>query len=109
MLVERYKANPKRFEQATSRNLLVAIALFVLGAGIAAFGVHDVGLDTGGVALLTMALFPFLVGLAALDDVRWRRALARRNGVPPPRPQFRLRVPRASTKSGGVEQPVAAK
>ncbi len=86
-LVERYKANPKAFARATGMNLMVALALFALSAILVYAGIFVVTVRGGGLALATMGLFPTLLGLAAVDDVRWRRALAARQGVPlPPRP-----------------------
>lgn len=99
-LVERYKAHPRAFGRATFLNLLVALALFVLGGILVLAGVEVVTIRGGGLALALMGLFPTLLGLAALDEVRWRRALVARKGVPlPPRPPLRALLRSLRSKS----------
>jgi hypothetical protein len=92
-LVERYKKDPAAFNRGTTWNLLVALGLLVFAAILAFFSVRYVTLGSGGLALDAMAIFPVLLALAALDEVRWRRALDRRGGTPlPPRPPLRQLV-----------------
>ncbi|MDE1819319.1 MAG: hypothetical protein KGJ23_03245 [Euryarchaeota archaeon] len=99
-LLERFKSDPKAFQRGTTRNLLVVIALLALGALLSFVGLHTVGITGGGLAVVTMGIFPILLALAALDEVRWRRALVARGGVPPPpfRFPFALRGSRKKEK-----------
>jgi hypothetical protein len=86
-LQARYKADPGAFRRATTRNLLVVLGLFIFAVILAVFGLVDVHFASGGLALLVMAAFPFLLALTGLDEVRWRRALDRLGGTIPPRPR----------------------
>lgn len=92
-LVERYKKDPAAFNRATTLNLLVALLLLAFAGILGYASIKLVSLSGGGLALDTMAIFPVLLALAALDEVRWRRALDKRGGVPlPPRPPLRAFV-----------------
>lgn len=97
-LIERYRTNLPAFQRSTNQNLLVGVGLLVMGAGLAYVGVRTVGISSGGLALITMAAFPILLALTVLDDVRWRRALVERKGVPPPRPKLSFRMPSRAPK-----------
>lgn len=84
-MVQAYRADPEGFAQATTWDLMMAIILLLVTALL--FGIADrlVGLASGGLALIAMGVLPLLLALAALDEVRWRRALVARHGeVPPP-------------------------
>lgn len=104
-LVERYHRDPAAFRRATQQNLYVIVALLVFAAILAYASFKLVGLSAGGLALLTIAIFPVLLALAAYDDVRWRKALDARQGVPPlpppPLTRFLSRAPRAKKAVGG--------
>lgn len=97
-LIERYRTNLPAFQRSTNQNLLVGVGLLAMGAGLAYVGVRTVGISSGGLALITMAAFPILLALTVMDDVRWRRSLIQRKGVPPPRPKLSFRMPSRAPK-----------
>ena len=83
-LITRYKANPAAFHRGTLLNLGVAILLWIFGILLLALSAV-VGLASGGLAIVTMAVFPLLAGVTAFDEVRFRQALEAGKGVPPAR------------------------
>jgi hypothetical protein len=110
-LLERYRSDPRGFARSIGQNLLVVLALLALGAILFYIALKVVGLTGGGLALIAMGLFPVLLALAALDDVRWRRAVIARNGVPPPPPptlRALLRGRSASKPSSSSASPAGA-
>lgn len=104
-LVERYKEDPAAFNRATDQNVLVALGLLVFAAILVYASIRLVTISSGGLALDTMAVFPILLALADLDEVRWRRALHRRKGVPlPPRPPLRAFVKGLLSRKGSASE-----
>lgn len=108
-LVERYKEDPAAFNRATTYNLYIALGLFVFAGILGYASVRLVTLGSGGLALDVMAIFPILLGLADLDEVRWRRALHARKGVPlPPRPPLKVLLKGRAKKAAPPSEAVAS-
>jgi hypothetical protein len=70
---EAFKNDPAGFRRAAMRDLVAAGALIAAGLATAWWGVFIVTDRQGGLTLLTMAAFPLLIALAALDSYRVRR------------------------------------
>ena len=80
-LIERMRSDRRGFERSIWKNALVGVLLLLVGLGLLYFSFAVVGIKGGGVAVVTLAIFPVLISLTAFADVRWRRKLLARTPV----------------------------